>query len=62
MGRRGRISKHLLDGLKETREHWELKRDALDGTLRNWLEKRLSTCLRQISELMNQETLQSIHW
>ena len=33
MGRRGRISKHLLDGLKGTKGHWKLKRDALDGTL-----------------------------
>jgi hypothetical protein len=32
-GRRGRRSKQLLDDLKETREYWTLKEEALDRTL-----------------------------
>jgi len=30
-GRRGRISKRLLDDLKETGEYWESMEEALDG-------------------------------
>jgi hypothetical protein len=32
-GRRGRRRKLLLDDLKETREYWKLKEEALDRTL-----------------------------
>jgi gamma-glutamylcyclotransferase (GGCT)/AIG2-like uncharacterized protein YtfP len=32
-GRRGRISKQLLDHLKEMRGYWKLKKEALDRTL-----------------------------
>ena len=32
-GRRGRRRKQLLDGLKEKREYWKLKEEALDLTL-----------------------------
>jgi len=32
-GRRGRIRKQLLDGLKETRRPWKLKEEALDRTV-----------------------------
>ena len=31
--RRGRRRKHILDKLKETREYWKLKKEALDRTL-----------------------------
>jgi hypothetical protein len=31
-GRRGRKSKRILDDLKETREFWKLKQEALDRT------------------------------
>jgi len=31
--RRGIRSKHLLKDLKETREYWELKEEALDHTV-----------------------------
>ena len=33
MGRRGRIHKQLLDDLKEGREYWKLKEEALDRTI-----------------------------
>jgi hypothetical protein len=32
-GRRGRRRKKLLDNLKETREYWKLKEEAIDRTL-----------------------------
>ena len=32
-GRRGRRRKQLLDGFEETRGYWELKKEALGGTL-----------------------------
>ena len=32
-GRRGRIGKQLLDGLKDKRRYWKLKEEALDCTL-----------------------------
>ena len=32
-GGQGRRSKQLLDDLKETREYWTLKEEALDSTL-----------------------------
>jgi hypothetical protein len=32
-GRRGRRCKHLLDDLKEKREYWKLKEDAIGHTL-----------------------------
>jgi hypothetical protein len=32
-GRRGRRSKQLLDDLKEKREYWKLKEEALDRTV-----------------------------
>jgi len=32
-GRRGRRSKHLLDGVKEKGEYWKLKEETLDRTV-----------------------------
>jgi hypothetical protein len=36
-GRRGRRRKQLLDSLKETREYWKLKEEALARTVRRTL-------------------------
>jgi hypothetical protein len=45
-GRRGRRSKHLLDGLKETRGFWKLKEETLRSShfVENSLSKKLGTC------------------
>ena len=32
-GRRGRRCKQILDDVKETRGYWEMKEEALDGTV-----------------------------
>ena len=44
-GRRGRRRKQLPDDLKEKREYWKLKEEALDRTPENWLWTRLWTFL-----------------
>ena len=47
-GRRGRRGKQSLDRLKETKEYWKLKAEALDSTLwRTRFWERLWACRRQ---------------
>jgi hypothetical protein len=36
-GRRGRRRKQILDDLRERRENWRLKEEALAGTIKNSL-------------------------
>jgi hypothetical protein len=52
--RRGRRRKQLLDDLKETREYWKLKEEALDSTV--WttgFERGYEPVVRQTAEWMN---------
>jgi hypothetical protein len=53
-GRRGRRSKQLLNDLKRTRGHWNMKEKALDRTV--W-RMRFSRCygpvVRQSTDLMD---------
>jgi hypothetical protein len=51
MRRRGRRCTQLLDDLKETRDYWKLKEDALDPTTwRNRFEKGFEPVVRQTME------------
>jgi hypothetical protein len=52
MGRRGRRSKQLLDGLKETRRYWILKEAELDRTLwRSGFVRGYGPVVRQTGEM-----------
>ena len=50
-GGRGRRRKQLLDDLKEAREYWKLKVEALDGVLwRTHFDKGYGPVFRQTGE------------
>jgi hypothetical protein len=52
-GRRGWRHKQLLDDLKETREYWKLKKEALDNTVwRTGFQGSYRPVVRQTADRM----------
>ena len=51
MGRQRRRHKQLLDDLKETRQYWKLKEDALDHTVwSTFFGRNYVSVIREITE------------
>jgi hypothetical protein len=54
MGRGGGGRKQLLDDLKEKREYWKLKEEALAHSVENWHWKRLWICHKTENKIYEQ--------